>query len=457
MATRETLSSRLGFLLLSAGCAIGLGNVWRFPFVVGNYGGGLFVLIYLLFLFIFGYPILTMELAMGRASRKNLVGAYDCLAASRRRVWRNCGWVFISGNLILLMFYTVVSGWMAAYVWKFLAGDLTGADSQAASKLFGEFIGNPGQMIGWMLFTVFFSSVMCYTGLRNGVEKSVKIMMILLFLMLLALAGYALTLPGAAAGLTFYLQPSLGGIDQNGLLQVVMAAMGQAFFTLSLGIGSMAIFGSYADRSRALANESIYIIALDTLVALLAGVIIFPVCFSYNVDVSSGPGLIFISLPAVFAQMQYGQLLGALFFVFMTIAAFTTVIAVLENLVAMLMDQFRLARHHSTITAAAAVALLSVPCALGFNLWSSLTPLGKGSTVLDLEDFILSANMLPLGALLIVIFCTRRYGWGWRGFLAEADAGRGLKFPAFLHWYLYYVLPLLILLIFVFGYYSLLQ
>lgn len=457
MTTRETLSSRLGFLLLSAGCAIGLGNVWRFPFIVGAYGGGLFVLIYLLFLFVFGYPILTMELAMGRSSRKNLVGAYDSLATAHHRFWRNCGWLFISGNLVLLMFYSVVSGWMAAYVWKFLAGELAGADSASAAKLFGEFIGSPGQMIGWMLLTVAFSAVMCFTGLRNGVEKSVKIMMILLFLMLLLLGGYALTLPGAAAGMTFYLQPSLVNIDKNGLLQVVMAAMGQAFFTLSLGIGSMAIFGSYVDRSRALANESIYIIALDTMVALLAGVIIFPVCFSYGVDVTSGPGLIFISLPAVFAQLKYGQWLGALFFVFMTIAAYTTVIAVLENLVALLMDQFQQARHRATVTAALTVALLSVPCALGFNLWSNFAPLGKGSTVLDLEDFILSANMLPLGALCIVIFCTRRYGWGWSGFLSEADAGQGLKFPALMRGYLFYGLPLLIVLIFIFGYSSLLR
>ncbi len=453
---RENLSSRIGFIFLAAGCAIGLGNIWRFPFITGQSGGGMFVLLYLLFLAILGFPILVMELALGRAAQQNLIGAYRKLAVPAGRFrWHWGGYVFFSGNLLLMMFYTTVSGWLLAYAWGYLNGDLMAQQTpELVNQYFLNLIGDPLASGGYLLLVVLLATVLCACGLQRGVESSVKVMMALLFSMLLVLALRALTLPGAGEGLRFYLAPDLDRLRETGVARTVYNAMGQAFFTLSLGVGSMAIFGSYIKQDHSLTKESIWIILLDTTVALLAGCIIFPVCFSFDVNVSSGPGLIFQSIPNIFVQLAGGRWWGVLFFLFLALAALTTVVAVFENLIAFVMDEFQLRRTWASALVGVAVFVLSLPCALGFNLLSWIQPLGPGSTVLDLEDFIVSQNLLPLGSLFALVFCVSRYGWGWDKFVAEADAGHGLRFPRFLRWYLCWVLPLIILTVFVCGYWE---
>ena len=449
---RETLGSRLGFLLLAAGSAIGLGNIWRFPFITGQNGGAVFVLIYLVFLLVLGFPVMVMELAVGRAGRRNLVGAYRDLPEGGRSRWHRPGTVIFSGNLILMSFYTTVTGWMMAYAYFYCVGTLSKLEGSAAVEaFFGNFLGSPGAMLLCMTVPTVLATLLCIQGLRNGAERSTKWMMGLLFLLLLALSVCACTLPGAADGLRFYLKPSLEPIRRLGWLEVTAAALGQAFFTLSLGIGSLTVFGSYTDRKHTLSQEALYIIGLDTVVAIFAGVVIFPVCFSYGVNPGAGPGLVFVSLPNIFNNMEGGRWWGAAFFLFMSVAALTTVVAVFENIIALLIDEFGMVRCKAALLTGSVVALASIPCALGFNLWGAFQPMGEGSNVLDLEDFILSDNLLPLGGVLLIGFCCTRRGWGWKNFLAEANAGDGLRFPAKLEFYARWILPLIILGLFFTG------
>ena len=447
MDKRELLGSRLGFIMLSVGCAVGLGNVWRFPYVAGKYGGGIFVLLYLVFLVLLGFPILTMELAVGRAGGANLIGSMRKLTGNTAR-WVIPVKVCFVGNLLLMMYYTVISGWLLAYTRSYIDGTMMQfSTAPQISEKFISLVSNPWSSGGYMFAVVALGVVMSAGGLQKSVEKSVKVMMFLLFLLIAVLAGYALSTSGAAQGMSFYLKPDWKAFSGD-FGATVFAAMGQAFFTLSIGVGSMAIFGSYIGKERCLAGESVIIIALDTLIAFCAGVIIFPICFSYGVDVGSGPSLIFESLPNIFAHMKGGRWWGMVFFIFLSLAALTTVVAVFENLIAFLMDELKMKRRNASLLTGAAVALLSLPCVLGFNLWKDFQPLGKGSSVLDLEDFIMSQNLLPLGALVTVLFCASR----WELFVNESNSGAGMKFPGKLHFYCKYILPAIVLVIFVWGY-----
>ena len=448
---RESLSSRIGFILLSAGCAIGLGNVWRFPYITGKYGGAAFVLLYIFFLITLGLPIMTMEFSVGRASQRSVIASFKKLKPESKS-WTGFGYMMIAGNYILMMFYTAVTGWMLAYCWYFLTGKMAGLNPEQVGKVFGGLLANPLEMTFWMVLTVFIGGGICYVGLQKGVERTTKLMMLGLLCLMLVLALRSVTLPGAEKGLEFYLLPKLSNLTKNGLWTSVYAALGQAFFTLSLGIGCMAIFGSYIGKDRALTGESIFVICLDTFVALTAGLIIFPSCFAYGVDVGAGPGLIFISLPNTFNNMALGRLWGTLFFVFMSFAALSTVIAVFENLIANLMDTLGMQRENATLVNMVLIGILSMPCILGFNIWSNIAPLGKGSGILDMEDFIVSNNILPIGSIVYILFCTRRYGWGWDNFIKEANAGKGIKIPTSLRWYLTYVPLAIILVVFVYGY-----
>ncbi len=447
MSNRESLGSRLGFIMLSVGCAVGLGNVWRFPYVAGKYGGGMFVLLYLLFLVLLGFPILTMELAIGRAGKANLIGSMENLTGGKHR-WVTPVKIVFTGNLLLMMYYTVISGWLLSYAFNYINSSMMALGSGAAvAENFANLTASPWMSTGYMGLTVVIGTILCSGGLQKSVEKSVKIMMVLLFFLILVLAGYALTTSGAAEGMRFYLKPDWHAFAGN-FGETVFAAMGQAFFTLSIGVGSMAIFGSYIGKERRLAGESAVIIILDTLIALLAGVIIFPICFSYGVDVGSGPSLIFVSLPNIFANMPGGRWWGALFFVFLALAALTTVVAVFENLIAFLIDQLKFKRRPAALLTGCAVFVLALPCVLGFNLWKGFQPLGKGSDILTLEDFVMSQNLLPLGAMILVIFCATH----WQSFIGEANLGKGLKFPARLRFYCSYILPLIVMVIFIWGY-----
>lgn len=446
MSNRESLATRLGFILLSVGCAVGLGNVWRFPYIAGTYGGGMFVLLYLMFLVLLGFPILTMELSVGRAGGANLIGSMRNLTGNDRR-WVIPVKIVFLGNLLLMMYYTVISGWLLHYSVSYIDGTLMGCTGAAVADKFSSLVGNPWLSALYMVITVTIGAVMCAGGLQKGVEKSVKVMMLLLFLLIVILAGYALTTKGAAEGMKFYLKPDWQAFSGN-FGETVFAAMGQAFFTLSIGVGSMAIFGSYIGKERRLAGESVVIIVLDTLIALLAGVIIFPICFSFGVDVGSGPSLIFVSLPNIFAGMTGGRWWGALFFIFLSLAALTTVIAVFENLIAFLIDEYKFKRSMAAVLTGVAVAVLAMPCVLGFNLWKNIQPLGRGSDILTLEDFLVSQNLLPLGAMILVLFCGTR----WKTFIEESNQGKGLKFPGWLYFYCRYILPVIVLVIFVWGY-----
>ncbi|MDR0439556.1 MAG: sodium-dependent transporter [Candidatus Accumulibacter sp.] len=449
--TRENLGSRIGFLLISAGCAVGLGNVWRFPFIVGMYGGAAFVLVYLFFLLFFALPIMVMEFSVGRASRMNVAGSFGKLQPAGAK-WHYFGIIGLLGNYLLMMFYTTVSGWMLSYVWHFIDGSLSGLGPDGVSAFFGDFLGNPYAQAGWMALCVLLGFIVCGIGLKRGVERVSIIMMSGLFLILIALALRSLSLPGAKEGLAFYLLPDFGRMMEKGLWTSIYAAMGQSFFTLSIGIGSMAIFGSYIGRDRSLTGESVNIMLLDTTVAIVAGLIIFPACFTFGVDAGAGPGLIFVTLPNVFNEMTGGRFWGTLFFLFMSFAALSTVIAVFENLVSYGIDVRGWSRKKSARVNFFVMLVASLPCALGFNVLSGIQPLGAGSGILDLEDFIVSNNLLPIGALIYLLFCTSRYGWGWDNFIAEADTGAGLKFPKILRTYISYVLPVIILAVLVQGY-----
>ena len=447
---REHLKSRLGFILLSAGCAIGIGNVWKFPYVAGQNGGGVFVLFYLLCLVLLGIPVMTMEFAMGRAAQKSPVRLYQRLEPKGSR-WHLHGYAAMAGNYLLMMFYTTVAGWMLRYFVLSAAGAFQGLDAAGVGAVFGGVLSSAGGNVGAMLVVVALGFAVCALGLQNGLERVTKGMMTALLLIMVALAVHSLFLPGAQQGVAFYLLPDWQRARQAGMGKVVLAAMNQAFFTLSLGIGAMAIFGSYIGKDHALLGESVNVGVLDTFVALTSGLIIFPACFAYGIEVDSGPSLIFITLPNLLHHLPGGRFWGSLFFVFMSFAAFSTVLAVFENLIACTVDLTGWARRKACLFNAVLMALLSLPCALGFNLLSGFQPMGPGSTVLDLEDFIVSNLLLPLGSLVFVLFCTSRRGWGWDNFAAEANEGRGLKVAGWMRLYLTWVLPLLIVLVFVLG------
>ena len=453
MNNRERFSSRLGFILISAGCAVGLGNVWRFPYITGQYGGAAFVLVYLIFLVLLGLPIMVMEFAVGRASQKSAARSFHVLEPAGTK-WHLQGYACMAGNYLLMMFYTTVGGWMAAYIFKTLTGEFKGLDSDGVAAVFNDMLARPGYMTFWMVLVVLLSFFICSLGLQKGVERITKAMMSCLFLILLILCIRSVTLHGASEGLRFYLIPDFTRFTENGVGNTIFAAMGQAFFTLSLGIGAMAIFGSYIGKDRTLTGETISICLLDTLVAFLAGLIIFPSCFAFGVDPGQGPGLVFITLPNIFNQMVGGRIFGVLFFVFMTFAAQSTIIAVFENIISFSMDLFGTSRKKTVLINGIAIILLSLPCVFGFNIWSDFQPMGAGSTIQDLEDFIVSNNLLPLGSMVYLLFCTSRYGWGWKNFLAEADTGKGVKFPAWARVYVSYILPLIVLFIFIMGYYQ---
>ena len=453
MNNRERFSSRLGFILISAGCAVGLGNVWRFPYITGQYGGAAFVLVYLIFLVLLGLPIMVMEFAVGRASQKSAARSFHVLEPAGTK-WHLQGYACMAGNYLLMMFYTTVGGWMAAYIFKTLTGEFKGLDSDGVAAVFNDMLARPGYMTFWMVLVVLLSFFICSLGLQKGVERITKAMMSCLFLILLILCIRSVTLPGASEGLRFYLIPDFTRFTENGVGNTIFAAMGQAFFSLSLGIGAMAIFGSYIGKDRSLTGETINICLLDTLVAFLAGLIIFPSCFAFGVDPGQGPGLVFITLPNIFNQMVGGRIFGVLFFVFMTFAAQSTIIAVFENIISFSMDLFGTSRKKTVLINGIAIILLSLPCVFGFNIWSDFQPMGAGSTIQDLEDFIVSNNLLPLGSMVYLLFCTSRYGWGWKNFLAEADTGKGVKFPAWARVYVSYILPLIVLFIFIMGYYQ---
>ena len=451
--SRETFASRLGFIFLSAGCAIGLGNVWRFPFITGQYGGAAFVVIYIAFLILLALPIMVMEFTVGRGSRQSMSRSFLVLCPENK-AWSLWGYVAWAGNYLLMMFYTTVTGWMLAYTYYSAVGTFEAFDANAVGNFFGGFLESPSQMVGWMALTVIIGAAVCYSGLRRGVERITKTMMCGLLIIMIALAVRAVTLEGAEKGLEFYLKPDFNKLFSSGIGETLYAALGQAFFTLSLGIGSMAIFGSYIEKDRSLFGESLLVTGLDTFAALTAGLIIFPACFAYGINPGAGPGLIFVTLPNMFNSMPSGRIWGSLFFLFMSFAALSTVIAVFENILACFMDTFDWPRQKAAIFMGITLFVLSLPCALGFNLWKGFQPLGEGSGVLDLEDFIVSNNMLPIGALVYLLFCVTRYGWGWDNFIKEADSGKGLKFPASLRGYLTYVLPIILLVLLGVGYYK---
>ncbi len=455
---RENFQSRLGFLLVSAGCAIGIGNVWKFPYVTGENGGGVFVLFYLLFLILMGAPVLTMELAVGRASGKSAVLGYKALERPGSK-WHIHGWFCLLGCYLLMMYYTTVSGWMLGYFFKFASGTFSGMASEAVDGVFGAMLASPGEMTLWMAATVLAGFLVCSFGLQKGLERITKVMMLGLLGLIVLLAVHSLMLPGAAEGTKFYLLPDFQRAREAGLGQVVTAAMNQAFFTLSLGIAAMEIFGSYMSKDHTLPGEAVRICCLDTFVALMAGLIIFPACFSFGVEPDAGPSLIFITLPKVFVNMAGGRLWGTLFFLFMTFASFSTVIAVFENLLASCIDNFGWSRKKAVLLNCAFVLIASLPCVLGYNLWyfEATLPNGAVGQVLDIEDFLVSNLLLPLGSLIYLLFCVTPWGWNYDSYLAEANTGRGLKLPSrglpkrLMQFYLCVVLPILILVILLQG------
>ena len=455
MKEREKFSSRLGFILISAGCAVGLGNVWKFPYITGMYGGAAFVLIYLFFLVALGLPIMVMEFSVGRASQKSAAKSFDVLEPKGTK-WHLYGYGAMIGNYMLMMFYTTVGGWMVSYAVKMIKGDFAALNTDGVSNKFSEMLANPTEQILFMVIVVLMSFFICSFGLQNGVERITKVMMTCLFLIILILIVRSVTLSGALEGLKFYLIPDFKRVVENGLGEAIFAAMGQAFFTLSLGIGAIAIFGSYIDKEYTLAGEALNVGILDTLVAFLSGLIIFPACFAFGISPDQGPGLVFITLPNVFNQMPAGRIWGTLFFVFLSFAAISTVIAVFQNIIAFAEDLWGWSLKKAIGVNLILVTILSLPCVFGFNLWSGFEPFGAGTTIQDLEDFIVSNTLLPLGSLVYLLFCVSRYGWGWNNFIKEANTGKGLKFPTqnWVRVYVTYILPLIVLGIFIQGYWS---
>ena len=450
---REKFGSRLGFILISAGCAIGLGNVWRFPYITGKYGGAAFVLIYLVFLVLLGLPIMVMEFAVGRASQASVAMSFDRLEPLGTK-WHWYKWFGMAGNYLLMMFDTTIGGWILLYVFKMAGGEFEGKNADEIAGVFGNLMEKPGLMTICMIVVVAACFGIVCMGLQKGVEKITKKMMLLLLALMVILAIRSATLPGAGEGIRFYLLPDFKKAAESGMKEVIFAAMGQSFFTLSLGIGAIAIFGSYIDKKRRLTGEAVCVTILDTCVALIAGMIIFPACFAFGVQPDSGPSLVFITLPNIFNSMSGGRIWGTLFFLCMLFAAASTIIAVFENIIAFAMDLTNCSRAKAVVVNLIAIVILSLPCVLGFNVLSGFQPLGAGSNVLDLEDFIVSNNLLPLGSLVYLLFCTSRYGWGWKKFCEEANAGEGIKFPKWTRIYVSYILPLIVLFIFVQGYWS---
>ncbi|QUO33224.1 sodium-dependent transporter [Faecalicatena sp. Marseille-Q4148] len=447
---REKLSSRLGFILLSAGCAIGIGNVWKFPFITGQYGGGAFVLIYIFFLVVLGLPVMTMEFAVGRASQKSPVRAYNALEKPGQK-WHLHGYVAMAGNYILMMLYTTVCGWMLYYFYQTVTGKFVGASTETVNTIFSDMLASPAAMGGLMMAVVIIGFFICSIGLQKGLERITKFMMIALLIVMVALAINSIFMDGGSEGLAFYLKPDFKRMAAIGIVDTVVAAMNQAFFTLSLGIGAMAIFGSYIGKEHSLLGEAVNVAVLDTFVAITAGLIIFPACFAFDVAPDSGPSLIFITLPNVFNHIPLGRLWGSLFFVFMAFAAFSTVLAVFENILSCTMDLTGWSRRKASVINAIAIIILSWPCVLGYNLWSGFQPFGPGSAVLDLEDFVVSNVLLPLGSLVYLLFCVSRYGWGWKNYCQEANTGKGLKIQNWMRVYITYILPIMILCIFLIG------
>ena len=451
---REKFSSRLGFILISAGCAIGLGNVWRFPYIVGEYGGAAFVLVYLFFLVIMGLPIMAMEFAVGRASRKSIICSFQELEPKGSK-WHVYGWFGMAGNYLLMMYYTTIAGWLLVYFIRMIKGDFVGLDSTGVANAFGSLTADVKTQTIFMALVVVLGMAVCARGLKDGVEKINKAMMVCLLVILIVLAARSIALPGAEAGLEFYLKPDLNALMYNAegefrLGEAVYAAMGQAFFTLSLGIGAIAIFGSYIGKERRLMGEALNVTILDTFVAFVAGLIIFPAAFAFGVQPDSGPNLIFITLPNVFNSMPGGRLWGALFFIFMSFAAMSTVTAVFENILSCCMDKWGWSRNKAVIINLVLILILSMPCLLGYNVLSHVSILG--SDIMGFEDFIVSNNLLPIGSLIYLLFCVTKKGWGFKNFLAEADAGKGMKFPAALHFYFKWILPIIVFIIFIVGY-----
>ncbi|MBR5496733.1 MAG: sodium-dependent transporter [Clostridia bacterium] len=447
---REKLGSRLGFILLSAGCAIGIGNVWKFPWMVGQNGGGMFVLIYLICLVAVGVPVMTMEFALGRAGQKSPAKLYQQLEPKGSK-WHIHGYVSVAGNYLLMMFYTTVAGWMIKYFVATAKGDFVGLDSAGIGDYFGGMLGDAPTQVIYMAIVVLLGAVVCSFGLQKGLERVTKVMMVALLAIMLVLAVNSIFTDGGMEGLKFYLVPDIGKMKEIGVGNVVVSAINQAFFTLSLGMGCMAIFGSYLDKKRSLMGESINIAVLDTFVAITSGLIIFPACFAYGVEVNSGPGLIFQTLPNVFNNLPMGRLWGSLFFVFMSFAALSTVFAVFENIVACICDITGMSKKKSCLVNGIALFVLSLPCALGFNLLSGITPMGEGTSFMDLEDFLVSNMILPLGSLCYILFCTLKKGWGWDNFIAEANTGKGLKMRKWMRGYVTYILPVIIIALFIIG------
>ena len=446
MEKREKFSSRLGFILISAGCAIGLGNVWRFPYITGQYGGGLFVLIYLFFLIAMGLPVVVMEFAMGRASQKSVGKSYEALEPKGTK-WHWHKYFAIAGNYLLMMFYTTVAGWMLAYFYKMVKGDFVGANATRIGEIFGDLTTNRNEMIIWMLAVSVIGLIVCSLGLEKGVEKITKPMMLCLFGIMMVLVVRSLTLDNAMAGLEFYLKPDFSKIKEAGIGEVIFAAMGQSFFTLSIGIGSLSIFGSYIGKERSLTGEAVSVMALDTAVAIMSGLVIFPACFAFGINPGEGPGLVFVTLPNVFNEMAGSRLWGSLFFLFMTFAALSTVIAVFQNIIACTREIFGWTQKKATVINGILLIALALPCVLGMTDWSGFQIAGK--SIMDLEDFAVSNNLLPLGSVVYLLFCTTRYGWGWDGFVKEANTGTGMKFPTSkaYRFYLTFILPVVILYI----------
>ena len=450
---RETFGSRLGFILVSAGCAIGIGNVWKFPYLCGEMGGAAFILIYLVFLLVMGIPVLVTEFAVGRASRYSVAAAYEKLEPEGSR-WHHTKWIGIIGSYLLMMFYTTVGGWMLYYCYRCVTGEFVGASSEDIQNGFGQMIGSPSTMAFWTILITVVGFVICWFGIQKGVERVTKVMMIALLLIMIVLAAHSFFLEGAEKGIEFYLIPNFKKMAEIGIGNVIFGAMSQAFFTLSIGIGAMMIFGSYMGKDRSLTGEAINITILDTFVALMAGFIIIPACFAFNIQPDAGPNLIFITIPNLFAQMPGGRWWGALFFLFLTFAAFSTLVAVFENIISFDMDLLKWSRRKSVIVSMIAIIVLSMPCVLGFNLLADFQPVGAGSTIMDLEDFLVSNNLLPLGSLLFVLFCTKKNGWGFENFLAEVNTGEGMKFPKKIRFYMTYILPWIIVIIYLKGYYD---
>lgn len=453
MEQREKLGSRLGFILLSAGCAIGIGNVWKFPYITGQNGGGIFVLLYLFFLIIMGVPMMTVEFAVGRASRKSPLLACKTLQKPGQK-WHIHGYMALIGNYILMMFYTVVTGWMLHYFFLSAKGAFVNTGTEEINNIFNDMLSRPLTMTFWMIVVVIIGFLICSIGVQKGVEKITKVMMIALLALIVLLAVHSITLDGGAEGLKFYLMPDIDNMIKNGIGNTIVSAMNQAFFTLSLGIGAMAIFGSYIGKERALMGESVRVAVLDTFVAISAGLIIFPACSAYDVAYDKGPNLLFISLPTIFSNMPGGQFWGSLFFLFMTFAAFSTIIAVFETLISCSMELTGSSRKKASLVNTFIMIALSIPCVIGFNVLSGFNPFGEGSTVMDIEDFIVSNILLPIGALIFLLFCTHKKGWGWKNFTKEANTGKGLKISDKLRIYMTYILPVIILIIFAIGIYE---